>query len=129
MKRPPFCWWRAGVLTISGLHVANPWVHTYGNSTAWNAYLALAPEEMWGLLLLAMGGLLFVALWREWDRLRAIVLWLSGLWWLSVSVAFFDVMPTGQTWVVYGALGCANLLDVAVLAEVLPKRWRERITR
>jgi hypothetical protein len=122
-RRPFFAWWRAALSVCWGAWVALPGMHTFENSRAWQPFTQTAPEEFWGLLMLAAGLGHLVGVWRRFAPLRAACVLCTGALWLTFAAGFFLAMPTGTTWITYSFLAAANFQAWLVLAGWAPRWW------
>lgn len=80
----------AGGTTIWGFWLANPYWDTFTKSPSYDPMAAVAPEAVWGLFILGMGGVQIVMLALRLLWPRRIIAFVAMFVWLWIAVMFWQ---------------------------------------
>jgi hypothetical protein len=87
---------------LYGAWLLNPATHTFASSHSYGAMARLAPEEMWGALICALGLLQMLGFVGERRRMRTVTSGVGVFAWASITTALWLANPASANVVVYG---------------------------
>lgn len=100
--------WLGSLSVLWGLALCNPAVQTFETVRAWQGLAVLAPEWVWGGLLVALGlakihGVLRECLaWARWSSAAGFVVW------AFIAVQLFLANPSAVGWLTYSMVACGS---------------------